>query len=86
MDTTDTEEDELYLRRLSGGLFTLQLVDHIILEVCASGTSSVKQRVQRVLSLRGGSLKTIRHVMRGLYHVFYQFYFMLHGSIFLLFY
>ncbi|XP_077293536.1 beta-catenin-like protein 1 [Arctopsyche grandis] len=64
MDTTDTEEDELYLRRLSGGLFTLQLVDHIILEVCASGTPSIKQRVQRVLSLRGGSLKTIRHVMR----------------------
>ncbi|VVC95439.1 unnamed protein product [Leptidea sinapis] len=46
------DDDEQYLRRLSGGLFTLQLIDRIILEVCTAGAASIKQRVQRVLSLR----------------------------------
>lgn len=63
-DNDDLDEDAQYLERLSGGLFTLQLIDRIILEVCTAGPPAVKQRVQRVLSLRGGSLKIIRHVMR----------------------
>ncbi|CAG9782922.1 unnamed protein product [Diatraea saccharalis] len=60
----DLDDDAQYLKRLSGGLFTLQLIDRIILEVCIAGPPTIKQRVQRVLSLRGGSLKIIRHVMR----------------------
>ncbi|CAB3248333.1 unnamed protein product [Arctia plantaginis] len=63
-EAEELDDDGQYLRRLSGGLFTLQLIDRIILEVCTAGPSTVKQRVQRVLSLRGGSLKIIRHVMR----------------------
>ncbi|KAL0850071.1 hypothetical protein ABMA28_011966 [Loxostege sticticalis] len=63
-EAEDLDDDAQYLKRLSGGLFTLQLIDRIILEVCTAGPSAVKQRVQRVLSLRGGSLKIIRHVMR----------------------
>lgn len=55
------------MRRLEGGLFTLQLVDYIVLEVCTAGLSSIKQRVIQIINLRGGSLKTIRHVMRGDY-------------------
>lgn len=57
-------EDAVYLKRLEGGLFTLQLVDYIIVEVCAAGPASIKQRVMQFLNLRGGSLKTIRHIMR----------------------
>ncbi|XP_063393704.1 beta-catenin-like protein 1 [Cydia fagiglandana] len=60
----DLADDAQYFKRLTGGLFTLQLVDRIILEVCTAGPPTIKQRVQRVLSLRGGSLKIIRHVMR----------------------
>ncbi|KAJ9573603.1 hypothetical protein L9F63_009019, partial [Diploptera punctata] len=60
----DEEEERNYLRRLEGGLFTLQLVDYIILEVCTGGPATVKQRVSQIINLRGGSLKTIRHVMR----------------------
>ena len=41
----EADEDEIYLKRLEGGLFTLQLIDYIMLEVCASGAPSVKQRV-----------------------------------------
>ncbi|XP_017785386.1 PREDICTED: beta-catenin-like protein 1 [Nicrophorus vespilloides] len=59
-----TDEDESYMKRLEGGLFTLQLVDYIVLEVCNAGPASIKQRVVQVLNLRGASLKTIRHVMR----------------------
>ncbi|XP_026468111.1 beta-catenin-like protein 1 isoform X2 [Ctenocephalides felis] len=61
---TDEDDDAIYMQRLSGGLFTLQLVDYIILEVCSSAASSIKARVMQILSQRGASVKTIRHVMR----------------------
>jgi beta-catenin-like protein 1 len=35
------DDDEFYIRRLEAGLFTLQLVDYIMLEICATGSSSV---------------------------------------------
>jgi len=60
----ELSEEEIYMKRLEGGLFTLQLVDYIILEACSCGASTVKQRVLQILSLRGGSLKTVRDVVR----------------------
>lgn len=57
-------ENEVYLKRLEGGLYTLQLIDYIIVEVCTNGPPSIKQRVTQILNLRGGSLKTIRQIMR----------------------
>lgn len=59
------EEINKYLQRLSGGLFTLQLVDYIVLEICST-SEVVKQRVVQILSLRKASMKTIRHIMRGM--------------------
>ncbi|GFX89985.1 beta-catenin-like protein 1 [Trichonephila clavipes] len=59
-----TMEEEFYLRRLEGGLFTLQLIDYIMVDICCSGPASIKQRVLQILNLRGGSIKTIRNVMR----------------------
>ncbi|KAJ8961221.1 hypothetical protein NQ318_008904 [Aromia moschata] len=64
IEDNDEDEDAVYLKRLEGGLFTLQLVDYIIVEVCAAGPASIKQRVMQMLNLRGASLKTIRHIMR----------------------
>ncbi|ETN67797.1 nuclear protein NAP [Anopheles darlingi] len=61
-DDEEQDDDAIYVKRLSGGLFTLQLVDYIILEV--SCTDVVKQRVLKILNLHHGSMKTIRHVMR----------------------
>lgn len=61
----EDDQDEIYLKRLEGGLFTLQLVDYIMMEVCASGAASIKQRVLHTLNLRGGTVKTIREIMRG---------------------
>jgi len=57
-------DEEIYMKRLEGGLFCLQQVDYIILEICSCGASTVKQRVLQILSLRGGSLKTVRDVVR----------------------
>ena len=62
----DDEEDEYYLQRLDAGLFTLQLIDYIILELsCTSGISSIKQRVLQLLNMRGGSISAIRNTVRG---------------------
>lgn len=66
-DADDAEDEELqdsnYIKRLSGGLFILQLVDYIILEI-SSGTETIKQRVIQILNMRSSSMKTIRNVMR----------------------
>lgn len=61
----EEDDDAKYLRRLSGGLFTLQLIDYITLEI-SSTSDAVKQRVVQILNLRKASMKTIRHVMRGI--------------------
>ena len=50
--------------RLQGGLFQLQFIDYIVLEICCCGASTVKQRVLQILNLRGGTLKTVRDVVR----------------------
>ncbi|CAH0557978.1 unnamed protein product [Brassicogethes aeneus] len=63
-ENEEHDEDAAYLKRLEGGLFTLQLVDYIIVEVCSAGAPSIKQRVMQSLNLRGASLKTIKHIMR----------------------
>lgn len=61
----DDDEDANYLKRLSAGLFTLQLIDYVVLET-SSAAEPVKQRVLQVLNLRGASMKNIRHIMRGI--------------------
>lgn len=53
------------MKRLNGGLFSLQLIDYITLEVCNSGPN-IKKRVTHILNMRGGTLKTIRQIMRGI--------------------
>ena len=60
----DYDEDELYLERLNGGLYVLQFVDYIIVDVCANGAPSIKQRVHQILNQRKGNVKTIRNVIR----------------------
>ena len=116
-EVDDDQEEQFYLQRLEAGLFTLQLVDYIMLETCQCGPSSVRpsgsfhclsrlidvyvmlllgqlnldrqtkplhltrcllavsfflkirERVMQILNMRGGSIKTIRMIMRGKYWV-----------------
>lgn len=64
-DIDENEEAENnYIKRLTGGLFTLQMIDYIILEISATA-ESIKARVLQILNLRGASMKTIRNIMRG---------------------
>uniref|UniRef100_H3CEV9 Beta-catenin-like protein 1 n=1 Tax=Tetraodon nigroviridis TaxID=99883 RepID=H3CEV9_TETNG len=60
----DDMEDEFYLRRLDAGLFVLQLICYIMVEINNSGISQLQQRVHQILNLRGGSAKIVRHIMR----------------------
>uniref|UniRef100_A0AAR2J4F1 Beta-catenin-like protein 1 n=1 Tax=Pygocentrus nattereri TaxID=42514 RepID=A0AAR2J4F1_PYGNA len=61
----DSMEDEFYLRRLDAGLFVLQLICYIMVEISNAGISQLQQRVHQILNLRGGSVKAVRHIMRG---------------------
>lgn len=69
IDEDNEAEDEVYLKRLSGGLFTLQLIDYIILEISAT-SDTIKQHVVKILNLRKASMKRIRHIMRGKYFLY----------------
>uniref|UniRef100_A0AAR2JNC4 Beta-catenin-like protein 1 n=1 Tax=Pygocentrus nattereri TaxID=42514 RepID=A0AAR2JNC4_PYGNA len=60
----DSMEDEFYLRRLDAGLFVLQLICYIMVEISNAGISQLQQRVHQILNLRGGSVKAVRHIMR----------------------
>uniref|UniRef100_A0A8C9RXK8 Beta-catenin-like protein 1 n=1 Tax=Scleropages formosus TaxID=113540 RepID=A0A8C9RXK8_SCLFO len=60
----DAIEDEFYLRRLDAGLFVLQLVCCIMVEISNAGIPQLQQRVHQILNLRGGSVKVVRHIMR----------------------
>lgn len=61
----EDDEEANYLKRLSAGLFTLQLIDYIVLEIAISPDGSkIKHRIQQILNLRGSSLKIIKDVMR----------------------
>jgi len=57
------DEDEIYLRRLDGGLFTLQLIDYIILDVSVAN-AVVKEKIRNVIQLRRGSMETVREIVK----------------------
>ena len=42
MEISDEMEDDYYMSRLDAGLFTLQLVDYMMLDACHTGPSSVR--------------------------------------------
>ncbi|CAJ0923000.1 unnamed protein product, partial [Ranitomeya imitator] len=60
----DDLEDEFYLRRLDAGLFLLQLLCYITAELCNSSMPQVRQRVMQILTMRGSSIKIIRHILK----------------------
>jgi len=56
-------EDEFYLERLDAGLFTLQMIDYVILEA-ANYNKKVAEKVHTSLRLRGQNKDTIRDIIR----------------------
>ncbi|EDV29036.1 Beta-catenin-like protein 1 [Trichoplax sp. H2] len=57
-------EEEFYLRRLDAGLFSLHLIDTIMLEASAAGGPNVRHRIQTLLNQHGGSMKAVKDIMR----------------------
>ncbi|XP_043946141.1 beta-catenin-like protein 1 isoform X2 [Protopterus annectens] len=57
-------EEEFYLRRLDVGLFILQLVCYIMVEICNSNIPQGRQRIFQILNMRGSSVKIVRHIMK----------------------
>ena len=62
VETEDTDED-LFLRRLDAGLFTLQQVDYIIAELCTSEVGVVNGRIDTLLNQHGDSLQTVQETL-----------------------
>ena len=62
VETPETEA-ETYLRRLDVGLFSLQLIDYIIVELCHCEIPSVRSRIATLLNQHGDSLRTMKQVM-----------------------
>ena len=52
-----------YMQRLDAGLFVLQLVDYIILELCLSRNPSISARIHTLLNQHGDSLHTIKRIV-----------------------
>ena len=51
-DEDDEQEAEYYMRRLDSGLFALQFICYIIMDISVSGPSGVSKRVKKLLNLR----------------------------------
>lgn len=56
-------EEDFYLRKLDAGFFTLQQVDYIIADI-SSYNSQIKQRILRILNMKGGTVKSVRAVLK----------------------
>ncbi|TCD69674.1 hypothetical protein EIP91_006691 [Steccherinum ochraceum] len=65
-DVGEEEQDMWYLRRLDGGLFTLQTVDYILAWV-AMEDDGIRTHIQRMLDRRNKSLKDIVRTLQ-IYH------------------
>ncbi|KAK0453697.1 Catenin-beta-like protein [Armillaria borealis] len=65
-DNDDMDEDSLYLRRLSGGLYTLQIVDYILAWIVMED-DGIRTHALQMLARRNQSLENIVETLR-LYH------------------
>ena len=62
--TEEEVEEEMYIKRLEGGLFPLQQLDYMILDICRNGADSIRHRVEQGLKLRGETLSTVKEVVK----------------------
>lgn len=72
----DEDDDEIYLRKLDAGLYTLQLIDYIIIEIGSTSTNipSIRQRILQILNLRNTSIDSIKAIVRGWLYCFSEFF------------
>merc|ERR1712142_1035073 len=63
--TEEEVEEEVYLKRLDEGLFTLQQLNYLLIEICEQGADSIKSRVMKGLRLRGKTLSDVKELAGG---------------------
>ncbi|OQR69458.1 beta-catenin protein 1-like [Tropilaelaps mercedesae] len=64
IDSDVYSAEDIYLKKLERGLYTLQLVDYVIVDISAAGPESIKKKIVQVLNMRGGSVSQVRQTMR----------------------
>ena len=57
------DEDEIYMKRLDGGLFVLQQIDLIILEVMYYGPVMLRERIHKLFEQQKVSIVTVKDVV-----------------------
>merc|ERR1719341_912110 len=62
--TEEEVEEEMYVKRLEGGLFPLQQLDYMMLDICRNGADSIRPRVEQGLKLRGEKFSTVKEVVK----------------------
>jgi beta-catenin-like protein 1 len=60
----EMDDDMIYIQKLEKGLFTLQQIDYIIVELYGTGIESLKDRIMTHLSMRKSSLRQIREIIK----------------------
>ena len=63
VETTEMET-EIYIRRLDAGLFTLQLVDYVMVELYLCSIPSIQSRIQTLLSQHRDSVAAVKTVLK----------------------
>eukprot|EP00123_Amoebidium_parasiticum_P014969 comp22722_c0_seq1/m.35338 comp22722_c0_seq1/g.35338 ORF comp22722_c0_seq1/g.35338 comp22722_c0_seq1/m.35338 type:complete len:557 (-) comp22722_c0_seq1:67-1737(-) len=64
IEIDDDVRDMFYLRRLDAGLFSLQLVDYILAQICTAGVPPITRRVRKLLSQSNRSLDDVVDVLK----------------------
>jgi len=62
--TKEEEDEEMYLRRLDAGLFTLQLVAFVLGFVATSGEPKMKERIVQLLNQKDQSLENVKKTLQ----------------------
>ncbi len=62
--SVEEDEDDRYMAQLEAGLYTLQMVDYVLAELCVCGQSSLRERVVTLLGVRGQTLTNVQTVIK----------------------
>ena len=57
------DEDEIYMKRLDGGLFVLQQIDFIIMEVMYYGPVLLRERIHKLFEQQRVSIESVKNVV-----------------------
>jgi beta-catenin-like protein 1 len=65
-EVDDELRDMFYLKKLDRGLFTLQLVDYIIAELCNSNVPQLRKRIYKLMNQKGRSMDELVATLQGM--------------------